>query len=71
MATLAHNIERYLGKRGVYIAYDAQGFAFRVVKTGFGGWEAAPSHASRDFDNRRFKGATLNALAEKIARSRF
>lgn len=70
MARLASNVERYLsGASYHYIAYDAQGFAFRLVKLGDGSWYARPSHIAHAGDYRTFGADTLTKVAAKVAAS--
>jgi len=79
MPKLAYNLERHPTVKGAFIAYDAQGYAFRV--TGYSGnWMARPSYYGAPpspcalglpstTDLRLFMAATLNALAAKVGAS--
>lgn len=66
---LAPNLERHPLHKGGYIAYDAQGYAFRVDRALAGGWRARPSHAGAAGDYRLIYGRTLGELASKVAAS--
>jgi len=81
MPKLAYNLERHPTVKGAYIAYDAQGFAFRISGS-TGNWRARPSYygvppshcalggSTPAHDLRTFAAATLNALAAKVAASK-
>jgi len=60
------NVERNPRHAGEYIAYDAEGFAFRVYRKATI-WRAFPSHAGMRSDARRFRANTLRAVAAMIA----
>lgn len=66
---MEHNCERLPGRASQYIIYDRHGFAFRGRRTGFGGWEAAPSHMGRFHDIRRFRAPTLRDLCRTVGES--
>lgn len=68
MASLPSNCDRS-PLTGKYLIYDAEGFAWRASKTGFGGWEAKPSHLKHKDDKRYAKGDTLKELCETIGKS--
>lgn len=57
--------ERHPTRKGVYLAYDARGFAFRCFRDGKI-WRGHRHHAS---DRRLFRADTLNALAALIGES--
>ena len=67
MGYLAPNMEkhRYLAK--TYIAYDADGFSFRVMRnSSHHAWFAHANYAMSVIDERRFRGDTLAEIAAKI-----
>ena len=66
---MAPNLERHPARKGEYIAYDKQGFAFRVDKALGGGWRAKPSHAGKACDYRLIYAPTLAAIAGKVGAS--
>ena len=68
MAALPSNCERspFTGK---HIAYDSEGFAWRISKIGIQGWEAKPSHLKRTDDKRYAKADTLKELCSVIGKS--
>ena len=68
MAGLPSNCDRN-PLSGKYIAYDKEGFAWRVSKTGFGGWEGQPSHLKHKEDKRYAKENTLKELCDRIGQS--
>ncbi len=66
---MALNCEKHPTRKGVYIAYDAKGFAFRVSQYNRGDWRGYPSHAAHKSDPRGFSGRTLREVAAKIGES--
>lgn len=66
---MAPNLEKHPLHRGAYIAYDSEGFAFRVRKTAYG-WQANPSHAGAQFDPRSFLYAKLRDVAAAVGASK-
>jgi len=66
---MAPNLERNPAHKGAYIAYDKQGFAFRIDKALSGGWRARPSHMAAQSDYRLFFAPTLSAIAGKVGAS--
>lgn len=65
---MAPNLERHPTIAGRWIAYDAQGLAFRVMRA-HPGYIAQPSHAGAATDARRFRADTLKACAALIGAS--
>lgn len=54
-----------------YVAYDAEGFGFRVTKECNGTYIARPSHMQASTDHRRFGPVrTLKAICQSIAESK-
>lgn len=68
MAALPTNVAKHPNRRRTYIAYDREGYAFRVTPIA-GGWIASASHAGAARDSRRFEGKTLAIVAHVIGRS--
>ncbi len=66
---MEQNCERHPTIKGAYIAYDAQGFAFRIHRAN-PGYAAIASHAGKASDPRRFRADTLKACAKMIAASK-
>lgn len=69
---MAPNLEKHPTKPGNYIAYDADGFAWRCTRTKFGGWAwfATPSHAGAASDPRATLYADkLGDLAARVGKS--
>lgn len=66
---MPHNLDKHPKQPGCYIAYDAQGFAFRIKRNGAGGWWATPSHAGAAYDLRGFTCRTLRDAAAKVGAS--
>jgi hypothetical protein len=64
------NVDKHPVLKGLYIASDAEGWAFRVCALVKGGWIGAPSHGRAAIDVRRFRGDTLREVAAKIAESK-
>ena len=65
---MVHNLEKHPTIQGAYIAYDKDGFAFRVFKA-HPGYAAWPSHAGKDTDFRRFRAMRLKDIANTIGQS--
>lgn len=63
-----NNLDKHPTRKSCYIAYDAQGFAFRVEK-GIRRWHAYPSHAAQATDERRFTAERLRDCAAKVGKS--
>lgn len=67
---LPHNAERHPIHRGEYIAYDADGYAFRVRHpTSGNSWVVYPTHYGRADDGRIFGAKTIARIAEKLRQS--
>lgn len=62
-------MEKHSLHKGQYIAYDKEGFAFRIDRALGGGWRAKPSHAAAKSDYRLFYARTLKGLGDKVAES--
>lgn len=62
--------ERHPNKRGTWIAYDADGLAFRVDRYApHCAWSAHPSYAGNATDTRTFRADTLRQVAALVAAS--
>jgi hypothetical protein len=66
---MLHNLERHPLHRHAYVAYDADGFAFRIARCGYG-FMATPSHAGAAGDRRGYQADRLRDLAAIVGRSR-
>lgn len=66
---MAHNLEKHPLHARTYIAYDAAGYAFRITPSGKR-WQARPSYAGADRDNRYFFADRLRDCAAKVGASR-
>jgi hypothetical protein len=66
---MAHNLEKHPTIRGAWIAYDAEGFAFRIHRAN-PGYAAHASHAGKAHDARRFRADRLKDCAAQIAASK-
>lgn len=66
---MEHNCRRVPGMPSQYVIYDRHGFAFRARRTGFGGWEARPSHMGQADDTRRYAAPTLRDLCRMVGES--
>lgn len=65
---MAHNLDKHPTIKGAWIAYDANGFAFRIHRAN-PGYAATASHADKANDARRFRADTLKACAALIGAS--
>jgi hypothetical protein len=66
---MSPNLDKHPTRRGEYIAYDAQGFAWRCFRD-IGGWRARPSHAAAATDHRMEFSRTLAELARFVGISK-
>lgn len=63
------NYEKHPTIAGRWIAYDATGYAFRIMRA-HPGYVAQPSHAAAEVDTRRFRSDKLGACAALVGASK-